>query len=98
MANASARSTQPLNPPSARDTGSIVAPKLRISATRSLLIQSGMKIETGCPSARPMAANAIPVLPLVASTIRSPGWILPQAYASFKIDSAIRSLMLPVRF
>jgi hypothetical protein len=32
-----------------------------------------MKIVTGCPSARPMAAKEIPVFPLVASMIGAPG-------------------------
>ena len=59
----------PRNPPSARLTGTIDAPKLAMSAMRSALIQSGMKIVTGWPSARPMAANEMPVLPLVASAI-----------------------------
>jgi hypothetical protein len=31
------------------------------------------------PSARPIAAKAMPVLPLVASAISSPGWIAPVA-------------------
>ena len=42
-----------------------------------MLIQSGMKMATGCPMARPTAANEMPVLPLVASTIRAPGSIVP---------------------
>ena len=46
---------------------------------RSRLIQSGMKIVTGCPSARPIAANEMPVLPLVASAIVSPGLMPPVA-------------------
>ena len=67
----------PRNPPCARLTGTIDAPKLEMRAMRSLLIQSGMKIVTGWPSARPMAENAMPVLPLVASAIVSPGLMAP---------------------
>ncbi len=63
----------PRNPPSARLIGTMLAPKLAMSDIRSALIQSGMKIVTGCPSARPIAANEMPVFPLVASAIRSPG-------------------------
>ena len=70
---ASARAMLPRKPPSALLTSTTDAPKLEISAMRSLLIQSGMKIVTGWPSARPMAANEMPVLPLVASAIGSPG-------------------------
>ena len=69
----------PRNPPSARLTGTIDAPKLEMSDTRSTLIQSGMKIVTGCPSARPIAANEIPVFPLVASAMGSPGLMAPRA-------------------
>ena len=58
-------------------TSTMSAPKLAMSEIRSLLIQSGMKIVTGCPSARPSAANEMPVFPLVASAIRSPGRIAP---------------------
>ena len=65
---------------------------------RSLLIQSGMKIVTGWPSARPTAENAMPVLPLVASAIVSPGLMRPARYACFRMCSAMRSLMLPVMF
>ena len=50
-----------------------------MSAIRSRLIQSGMKIVTGWPSARPIAANEIPVLPAVASTIGAPGFSAPVA-------------------
>jgi hypothetical protein len=35
-----------------------------------------MMMVPGCPSAFPIAAKEIPVLPLLASTIRSPGLIL----------------------
>jgi hypothetical protein len=41
-AKRSARCTEPTNPPSAADTGTISAPKLVISSERSLLIPSGM--------------------------------------------------------
>ena len=67
----------PRKPPWARLTGTMSAPKLAISAIRSGLIQSGMKMVTGCPSARPSAANEMPVLPLVASAMRSPGLNVP---------------------
>jgi hypothetical protein len=60
----------PRNPPWSRLTAITSTPKLVISDMRSALIQSGMKIVTGWPRARPRAANAIPVLPLVASTMR----------------------------
>ena len=55
-----------------------------------------MKMRTGWPSARPTAANAMPVLPLVASTISSPGAIAPRSYARPRIWTAIRSLIEPV--
>jgi hypothetical protein len=51
----------------------------RIRSTRSRLIQSGMKMVTGWPSERPTQANAMPVFPLVASAIVSPGSIRPSA-------------------
>ena len=44
-----------------------------------------------------MAANEMPVLPLVASAITSPGAISPLAYARCRMYSAMRSLMLPVK-
>ena len=50
----------------------------------------------GKPSARPMAENAMPVLPLVASMINAPGSIVPRSYAHRRIWSAIRSFTLPV--
>ena len=86
----------PRNPPCARLTGTIDAPKLEMRAMRSWLIQSGMNTVTGCPSARPTAEKAMPVLPLVASAIVSPGLIWPVRYACRRMCSAIRSLMLPV--
>ncbi len=87
-----------MKPPWLRLTGTICAPKLEMSAIRSALIQSGMNTVTGWPRARPMAANAMPVLPLVAPAIVSPGLIRPVAQASFRTCSAMRSLMLPVMF
>ncbi len=78
-ASSSAIRMLPRKPPSSRVTGRIAAPRLRISSTRSRLIQSGMKIVTGWPSARPIAAKEMPVLPEVASTIRSPGARQPSA-------------------
>ena len=65
---------------------------------RSELIQSGIKMVTGWPRALPIAENEMPVLPLVASAIMSPGLIWPFSYARRSTCSAIRSLMLPVRF
>ena len=67
----------PMKPPSACETGRMRAPNERISATRSWLIQSGMKICTSCPRARPIAAKAMPVLPLVASAMTSPARMVP---------------------
>ena len=46
---------------------------------RSWLIQSGMKMRTGCPSARPMAEKEMPVLPLVASAMGAPGASSPRS-------------------
>ena len=77
FASSSASPMLPRKPPSAADTSRTVAPKLRMSAFRSSLIQSGMKIVTGCPRARPKAAKEMPVFPLVASMIRPPGCKLP---------------------
>jgi len=94
-ANSSAREMDPRNPPSSFETSLIDAPNERMSAIRSALIQSGMKIVTGCPSARPTAQNEMPVLPLVASTIRPPGSSSPDSYARRMMCSAVRSLMLP---
>jgi hypothetical protein len=76
----------------------MVAPKLAMRSRRSRLIQSGMKMVTGCPNARPIAANEIPLLPLDASTMVLPGRSRPSRVASSRMCSAIRSLMLPVRF
>ena len=82
--------------PSSRLTRRTVAPRLRIRSLRSWLIQSGMKIVTGWPSARPIAAKAMPVLPLVASAIGAPGASAIRACAQARMCSAMRSLMLPV--
>ena len=43
-----------------------------------------------------MAAKAIPVLPLVASTMGAPGASAPSSDARARMCSAMRSLMLPV--
>jgi urocanate hydratase len=62
----------------ARDWASfdqILASLKDLEDDESLLIQSGIRIITLCPSAFPMAENAIPVFPLVASTMVSPGLI-----------------------
>ncbi len=69
----------PTNPPSSRVTSRIVAPRLRIRSIRSRLIQSGMKIVTGWPIARPIAQNEMPVLPLVASKTGTPGRSTPRS-------------------
>lgn len=64
---------------------------------RSWLIQSGMKIVTECPRARPSAAKAMPVLPLVASAMGAPARSWPLSVAVRRMCRAIRSLMLPVK-
>jgi len=73
-----------------------------ISALKKLAVEAGINpplfTVTGWPSAEPRAANDIPVFPLVASAITSPGWIFPSSYAFLRMCSAMRSLMLPVRF
>ena len=65
---------------------------------RSALIHSGMKMATGWPSALPNAAKEMPVLPLVASTMRAPGASCPAAAADCRMWSAIRSFTHPVMF
>src|ERR1019366_5203046 len=95
-ASSSARLIDPTKPPSAGETRRTLAPNDRISAMRSALIQSGMKIVTGCPSARPIAQNEIPVLPLVASMIIPPACRTPDSRAWRTMCSAILSLMLSV--
>ncbi len=97
-ARSSASSMAPRNPPWSWLTGWILAPKDRIRFTRSGLIQSGMKIATGWPRARPIAENEMPVLPLVASMISAPGSMVPRSYALRRMCSAIRSFTLPVMF
>jgi hypothetical protein len=69
----------PRKPPCSCVTVTISAPKLRISSIRSRLIQFGMKMVTGWPSARPIAAKEMPVLPLVASAMTAPGTSAPVA-------------------
>ena len=96
-AHSSARRMLPRKPPSAWLTRWMSAPKLRIKSIRSRLIQSGMKIVTGWPVARPTPASAMPVFPLVASAIGCPGARRPAARARSKMWNAIRSLMLPVK-
>src|ERR1019366_3447729 len=96
-ASSSASLIDPRKPPSAGDTRRTLAPNDLISAMRSALIQSDMKIVTGCPSARPIAQNEIPVLPLVASMIIPPAWSAPDSSAWRTMCSAILSLMLSVR-
>jgi hypothetical protein len=97
-ASSSASRIEPRKPPSSLETSRTSAPNDRMIAIRSALIQSGMKIVTGCPSARPMAQNEIPVLPLVASMMRPPGSSSPVSIARRRMWYAIRSLMLPVMF
>ena len=77
--SASAWAMAPLKPPCSAVTGTTVAPSDWITSSRSRLIQSGMKMRTSWPSARPMAAKAMPVLPLVASAMTSPGSTRPLA-------------------
>ena len=67
----------PRTPPCARETRMMLAPRLRMRSTRSRFMQSGVKMVTGCPSARLMAADEMRVLPLVASMMVSPGRICP---------------------
>ena len=67
------RHTLPRKPPSSREIITMRAPRLQIRSMRSRLIQSGMRMTTGWPSARPSAANAMPVFPLVASMTVWPG-------------------------
>ena len=68
------------------------APKARSSALRSLLIVSGMVSTTLYPRAAPTMASAMPVLPLVASTIVPPGLSWPDFSAASMIATPIRSL------
>ena len=51
--------------------------RLEIRAMRSALIQSSINTVTGWSRVRPMAANEMPVLPLVASAMGSLGEICP---------------------
>ena len=69
----------PRNPPSSLLTSSTSAPNPRMSCLRSSLIHSGMKMRTGWPSARPIAENEMPVLPLVASAMVQPGTRSPRS-------------------
>jgi len=68
------------------------APKARRRALRSALIVSGMARTTSYPRAAPTIARAMPVFPLVASTIVPPGWSSPDASAASTIATPMRSL------
>ncbi len=67
----------PVNPLCSFDREMISAPRLAMMSILSLLSQLGIKIATGWPRARPMAAKDIPVLPLVVCTILRPYLMLP---------------------
>ena len=56
-----------------------------------------MKMWTGWPVRAPRAAKAMPVLPLVISTMGCPGFSVPLAVDLVMICAAMRSLMLPER-
>lgn len=60
-------------------------------------MRSGMKMCTGCPVSAPRAAKAMPVLPLVTSTMGWPGTSAPVSSARATMRAATRSLMLPER-
>jgi hypothetical protein len=74
------------------------APKAASSILRSLLIVSGMVSTTLYPRAAPTIASAIPVLPLVASTIVPPGLSWPDLSAASTIATPIRSFTEPAGF
>ncbi len=62
---------------------------------RSSVMSSGITMVTGCPICRANQANAMPVLPLVASTIPWPGASSPRRRLSSRMYLPMRSLMLP---
>ena len=74
-----------------------MAPYIAISFFRSSLAQSGMKMWTGWPVNVPSAEKAMPVLPLVISTMGWPGFRVPLAVDLVMTWAARRSLMLPER-
>ena len=76
----------------------MVEPKPLMRLILSVLIQSGIKMVTGCPSALPMAEMDIPVFPLVASMMGFPGFNSSLRIALRNMCKAIRSLILPVMF
>ena len=90
-ATASALFTAPFMP-SAPGVRMSSAPKARRSARRSFDMVSGIVSTTSYPRAAPTIASAIPVLPLVASTIVPPGPSDPSASAASMIETPIRSL------
>ena len=65
---------------------------------RSSLIQSGMKIVTGWPSARPMRGERDAGVAARRLDDEVAGLELPARRRSARMCSAIRSLMLPVMF
>ena len=67
--------------PSSWLTRIISAPKARMVASRSWLILSGIINVIWKPRIAATMANAMPVLPLVASTSASPGLISPRCSA-----------------
>src|SRR6185437_576312 len=68
---------------------------MRLRSAETLV---GMQSCTGNPSAAPSMANAMPVLPLVASSRVLPGASNPRAMASRTIALAARSFTLPPGF
>jgi hypothetical protein len=67
-------------------------------AARSRLMPLGMTTSIRYPFTAPTMLNALPVLPLLASTMVSPGWSSPSRSARSTIQRAIRALMEPEGF
>jgi hypothetical protein len=74
----------------------ISAPYIRSSCTRSAETFSGITQTSRYPRSLATMAREMPVLPLVGSRMVSPGRSRPAASASRTMNSAGRSLMLPV--
>ena len=71
------------------------APYALISSRRSLLILSGMIITVLICRIAPTIARAIPVLPLVASTMMLSSWMRPCSLAACNIPRTARSFTEP---
>ena len=69
-----------------------LAPKAASTLRRSMLMVSGMVRVMGIPRAAATKARAMPVLPLVGSTISLPGPSSPFCSASQIIDAPMRHL------